>query len=79
MKLRDCSRNGAVSARTGLVVVMLSWREVVHLCFLGIGYKEVVVRRNIVSIVSNYSYSFPLIPDVKHTRELLVCLALSVL
>lgn len=48
VKLRDCSRNGAVSARTGLVVVMLSWREVVHLCFLGIGYKEVVVRRNVI-------------------------------
>lgn len=30
VELRDPSRIGAVSARTGLMVVTLSWRDVVH-------------------------------------------------
>lgn len=45
VELRDPSRSDAVGARTGLVVVTLSWRDVVHLCFLGIGFKEVAVRK----------------------------------
>lgn len=47
VELRNPCRNGAVSAGTGLVAVMLSWRDVVHPCFLGIGYKEVAVRKNV--------------------------------
>lgn len=45
MEFRDPSRNGAVTARTGLVVVMLSQRDVVNSCLLGIGYKEVAVKK----------------------------------
>lgn len=52
VSLRDPSRNGTACARTGLAVVLLSWRDMMCLCFLVIGYKEVVVRKNITVSIS---------------------------
>lgn len=50
---RDPSRNGTVCAGTGLAVVLLSWRDVVRLCFLVIGYKEVAVRKHVMVSISS--------------------------
>lgn len=52
-ELRDPSRNGTVCARTRLALVLLSWRDVVRLCFLVIGYKEVAVGENVTVSISS--------------------------
>lgn len=52
-ELRDASRNGTTRAGTSLAVVLLSWGDLVHPCFLVIGYKEVAVRKNVEVSVSS--------------------------
>lgn len=52
-ELRDPSINGTACGRTRLVVVLLSWRYVVCLCFLVIDCKEIVVRKNVMVSVSS--------------------------
>lgn len=34
-------------------MVLLSWRDVMRLCFLVISYKEVVVRKNVMVSISS--------------------------
>lgn len=53
VELRDPSRNGTACASPRLAVVLLSWRDVVRLCFLVIGYKEVAVRKNVMVSISS--------------------------